>query len=501
MKRFAVLLVCLLALSLVLGAAGCGSTGGSSSAGQKLYAQAKTAQAGKQYTKAAKLYEQAIPLLVKEGDSKDAADSYARLQDMQLIADTYVKSISEVKADIESLYPGAGASKWAGELERITYDGKIHFFGQAAENLKYRHLELMFQDAKLQAAYPGLIIALDQSAEQPVQAAWNPFQSPINYESTTSVTIARSNLPATGVLKLWWPVPILTAPQTAASVKSITPATYVKQPPTNGGNIGLIYMEVPLQTLTGDLNISVVYDWTHYQQRFTVDPANDGTYDKSSDDYKQYTRSYGNTTITPEIKATAQKVVGGEKNPYLAAKKLYDYVIKDIKYSFMPHLAAWPHSSMRESVYVHQNKRGDCGAQSMYYSALCRSIGIPCRTTGGYQLWAGGQLGDHFWAEFLLPNYGWLPVDVTAAEIGDYPQQGVTAQQRQEFKDFFFANQDAQRCVIQKDVDEPLTPPANGSTMLPMAVQEPAAVCSNMKDSPALFVQQGWKTQTVGLPQ
>ena len=107
MKRFAVLLVCLLALSLVLGAAGCGSTGGSSSAGQKLYAKAKTAQAGKQYTKAAKLYEQAIPLLVKEGDSKDAADSYARLQDMQLIADTYVKSISEVKADIENFLSSA----------------------------------------------------------------------------------------------------------------------------------------------------------------------------------------------------------------------------------------------------------------------------------------------------------------------------------------------------------------------------------------------------------
>jgi len=50
---------------------------------------------------------------------------------------------------------------------------------------------------------------------------------------------------------------------------------------------------------------------------------------------------------------------------------------------------------MPESEYVHTYKRGDCGAQSMYLSALCRSVGIPARTTGGFQIFSGTPAG-HF---------------------------------------------------------------------------------------------------------
>jgi len=82
------------------------------------------------------------------------------------------------------------------------------------------------------------------------------------------------------------------------------------------------------------------------------------------------------------------------------------------------------------------DEAGDCGAQSMYFSALCRSLGIPARTTGGWQLFSG-NFGDHFWAEFFLPNYGWLPVDPTAAELSLYPPD-LTDQQRKVFIDFYF---------------------------------------------------------------
>ena len=108
-------------------------------------------------------------------------------------------------------------------------------------------------------------------------------------------------------------------------------------------------------------------------------PSGVGAYDTNSALYRHYTVSRGNTTITPSIRRTAQRVVGSETNPYLAAQRLYRYVLDTVKYSHMPHFAMWPRG-VAESVYVHEHKYGDCGAQSMYFSALCRAVGIPART-------------------------------------------------------------------------------------------------------------------------
>ncbi len=259
----------------------------------------------------------------------------------------------------------------------------------------------------------------------------------------------------------------------------MTPDTWLKQPPSINGSLSDAYFEVPLEQLQGDLAISVEFQFTHYQENYQVDPANVGEYDTSSSLYQQYTRSYGNTYISDEISETAKQVVGDEKNPYLQAKKLYEYILEEIKYSYMPHMAAWPRGE-RESEYVHELKRGDCGAQSMYFSALCRSLGIPARTTGGWQLFTGNFAG-HFWAEFYLPNYGWIPVDPTAADISDWTDK-ISEEERTAFKAFYFGNQDPLRCNVQLDVDEKLAPPADGEILIPLALQQAAGTCSTMED-------------------
>ncbi len=78
---------------------------------------------------------------------------------------------------------------------------------------------------------------------------------------------------------------------------------------------------------------------------------------------------------------------------------------------------------------------GDCEMQSMFFAALCRSIGIPTRTPGGFQLFSG-QLGSHFWAEFFLPSHGWIPVDISASQLANYALN-VTDDERKTFIDFF----------------------------------------------------------------
>jgi len=253
---------------------------------------------------------------------------------------------------------------------------------------------------------------------------------------------------------------------------------------------------VPLDALEGDLDIAVTYDFTHYEQRFEVDPQNIGTYDRSSNEYERYTASYGNISVTPEIREAADKAAGDEKNPYLAARKIYDYILKNIDYSFVPHECLWPRGEP-ESVYVHTRKRGDCGAQSIYFCALARAHGIPARCTGGYQL-LSGEFSDHFWAEFFLPNYGWIPVDTSVAQIAEYPE-GISEETRKTFRDYFFANQDCFRCVVQKDVDVPLIPPASELVAMPVAIQSPAALVGTMRGVPGMLVEEGWKMKATQL--
>jgi transglutaminase-like putative cysteine protease len=462
------------------------------SEGQAAYEQAKQYETDRQFTKATKAYEEAMPLLEKEGKKRQAIDCRMALQRIDLFTMTYPHLVAEVKKELAEMYPQvsqAERDKWvsSGELEHMTWDGKVHYFDQAADNIVFRHMDVMRLNAEKTKFYKEFVIAANNKYAAPTTPTWQPYSKPNTYVGTSNVNIPRAELPKTGTFKMWWPLPVEMGPQDTVTLVSVTPDTYLKQPASLDGDISLAYLEVPLEGLDGNLNITVKFQWTHQAELYQVDPDNVGTYDKSDPMYKEYTRSYGNTRVSPAIKAAAKKAVGDEKNPYLAAKKLYDYVLDEIDYSFMPHGTLWPRGEA-ESVYVHRMKRGDCGAQSMYFTALCRSLGIPARTTGGWQL-LSGNFGDHFWAEFFLPNYGWLPVDPTIAELALYPGD-LDNQQRDTFIDFYFGGQDPMRCNVQLDVDEPLIPPAAEDVMLPLAIQEPAANCSTMVESPSVLVER-----------
>jgi len=223
-----------------------------------------------------------------------------------------------------------------------------------------------------------------------------------------------------------------------------------------------------------------------------IDPNNIGSYDKNDDLYRTYTASRGNTTITEAIRKQAKTIVGNEKNPYRAARKIYDFVVSRVYYSIMPHYSLNARN-YPESVYVHRQGYGDCGAQSSYFCALCRAVGIPARSTGGYQMVETTGIGSgHFWAQFYLPNYGWIPVDTSIAQLPDYlPELSDT--ESAQYKDYFFANLDPYRLVIQKDIDLPLTPPATEPIMLPMAIQNAEALCDTMLEHPGALVSENWK--------
>ncbi len=489
-----------LALSLLLWVSlGCGIAGkkpqGDGAASLAQRAREEVDAGG--FTRATQLYRQAREAYLSEGNAVAARECLDRIQDMSAISMTYPYGRDELRgllAEAFAQVPADERESWieSGGLEHFIIDGEPRYFLSTVDNIRFRDVNLFRQDADMLAGYEGLYRLFSRIMDAPSGPAWQPYVNPVTYRGTHILNVPRSELPASGLLKMWFPTPIITGPQPSVRLVSITPDTYVAQVPSIDEDIGLVYMEIPLDELEGDLELSLTFEFDHYEQRFEVDPGKVGAYDTDSPLYREYTKSAGNIQVTPEIAETARRIVGGVADPCLAAKKLYDYVVDNITYSLVPHPALWPRGEY-ESVYVHERGFGDCGAQSMYFSALCRAVGIPARTTGGWQLFSG-NLSGHFWAEFYLPGYGWLPVDPTAAESADYIP-GLSEAEVRRFKDFFFANQDHFRCVVQHDVDEQFIPPALQPITYTVALQSPASNCDTMEEMPDLVINEHWSTR------
>ncbi|MBU0743270.1 hypothetical protein KKG45_12865 [bacterium] len=140
--------------------------------------------------------------------------------------------------------------------------------------------------------------------------------------------------------------------------------------------------------------------------RTEVDPDRLEPYDESSALYRRFTRAGGLILTDGEVLKAARSIVDGEVNPHRRAKLLFDWMVANLE--FVP--GGTPE---RDTVGTLRGRRGDCGQFSQLYVAMCRALGIPARTVTSN--WLVG--GRHRYAEILMPPYGWLPVDVSVAQV------------------------------------------------------------------------------------
>ncbi|MDO9550548.1 MAG: transglutaminase domain-containing protein [Methanoregula sp.] len=477
-------------------AAGCtsGQTNTPTSQGDTLYAQAESEYAKDNFHAAAKLYGNAYDQYKAEGNSAAAKDAYNKDSTAVRMTLEFPFNRSDIVAVIDETFPDISAERKASWLpcdqsQCITSDGEVWYFANTIPNIRSHNFDLMRKATAKMGETPFYDQMMSIAFAPPLEGSGN-YQNPIAWEGTELLSIPAGELPKTGTLRLWVPLPIETESQRDATIISVEPAQYVKSQTGTGADLGLVYLEVPLESVTGDfLNITARFGYTQYEQRFGIDPSKVGSYNTSDPEYKKYTASGKNIVITPEMKAKALEVVGNETNPYLQAEKLYWHVISH-PYSNVPHVMLSA-SGTPESVYMLESGFGDCGTQSMYFAALCRSLGIPARAIGGYQLIPGHE-GTHFWSEYYLPGYGWVPNDVTIAEGAEW-SYNATDEERHRYQEYYANNLDPYRYVIQKDVDILITPDPGNVVMFDMVVQSPKAVCDTCTEDPELGLLKDWK--------
>ncbi len=125
--------------------------------------------------------------------------------------------------------------------------------------------------------------------------------------------------------------------------------------------------------------------------------------------------------INSQIKKLAAQIVGGETNPILAARKIYNWTLNNITY-WVEYPGRMHASKVGSTEFCLGTKSGNCTDFHSLYASLSMAAGIPTRMVYGSLLkpTLDGVPVDadyHCWIQFYAPNYGWIPLDVSLADI------------------------------------------------------------------------------------
>lgn len=151
--------------------------------------------------------------------------------------------------------------------------------------------------------------------------------------------------------------------------------------------------------------------------------------------------------FTPAVTALAKDLKGREKNPLILARRAYDWVTKNVVYSYMRHYLCM--DNIPE--FAMFNGRGDCGVQALLFITLCRAMGVPARWQSGSAV-RESRIGSHDWAQFYVAPYGWLWADPSFG--GGQRRNGCD-----ELWNHYFGNFDAFREINCTDFQAPFDPP------------------------------------------
>lgn len=123
--------------------------------------------------------------------------------------------------------------------------------------------------------------------------------------------------------------------------------------------------------------------------------------------------------VTPRIARMATEAVGTETNVALKARRLLDKVADYADhYSKDP---SKPNCGIGDAEDCMANAGGCCTDLHSMFIAMARAQGIPSRLQMGYRLReanAGKEVdpGYRCWAEYFVPNYGWVSADIVEAD-------------------------------------------------------------------------------------
>ena len=279
-------------------------------------------------------------------------------------------------------------------------------------------------------------------------------------------------------VRIWFAVPQKDAQSEISNLKveASYPIRYGKD--SQGNTIGYLEVQKPHEP---QLEIHEAFTLRRAEIRKTLDPKMTRPLtDEERDSLSVYLQPSTYVIINDDIKALADKIVGGETNPILAERKIYDWTLANIDYwvKYPERLKASPVGSAE---YCLRTKTGNCTDFHSLFASLSRAIGIPTKMVYGSLLKPALNGMDidasyHCWIQFYAPNLDWVTLDVSVADLymGDFNlteknQRLVELTTATGYRgadldkvNYYFGNLDERRVVWSVGRDLRMDPPQDG---------------------------------------
>lgn len=143
---------------------------------------------------------------------------------------------------------------------------------------------------------------------------------------------------------------------------------------------------------------------------------------------------------TDELVELYKKIVAKEKNHYRRAKLIYEYMCDN--YTILKK----NRKSDADPLDLLSKEKGDAYDFAIIYAALLRTAGIPCVVNSGVLVSSDFNTQNHWWVDFYMPNYGWVPVDVALGAGLDYKAWNINIDART----YYFGNMDSHRITFSR---------------------------------------------------
>lgn len=145
-----------------------------------------------------------------------------------------------------------------------------------------------------------------------------------------------------------------------------------------------------------------------------------------------------------ELIKIARSIAKNEKNPYIIAALTYNYMLKEFV------ILQDVRKGNISPLDLLRTKHGDAYDFAVIFTALLRANGIAALPDSGILVDTDLKTRPHWWSEFFVPGFGWIPVDIAiAAGLGYHPwQKDIVPHQ------FYFGNLDGQHILFNRGWNE-----------------------------------------------
>ena len=253
-------------------------------------------------------------------------------------------------------------------------------------------------------------------------------------------------------VEIWLPYPQSDRYQEVYNIKvdSSSPAT-VHYEPEYGNSFLYIKVKNPNEK---EIRVTMNYLADRYQAINKIEPDKVGELDGDITQYRLYLEENQYKAVNKDVKKIAQELMKDKKTYYEKVKAIYDYVYDNMEYD-----KTAPGFGTGDVGRACTVKKGNCIDFHSLFSAVATAAGIPAREVSNFDLPFGEvapnycKVGFHCSVEVLLPNYGWIPLDISHAKKG----RGT--------KEFYFGSLDNFRLQIGHGRNVLLSPPQKGQRL------------------------------------